>query len=51
MIFMLKAKYDFMIIRLKYFYDRLNVVVILAPAREFFSAKCAQLPLTFTERN
>ena len=27
------------------------VVVILAPAREFFSAKCAQFPLTFMEQN
>ena len=38
-----------MIIQLIYFYDSLNIVVILAPGREFFSAKCAQFPLTFTE--
>ena len=34
-----------MIIRLKYFHDNLNIVVILAPGREFFTAKCAQFPL------
>ena len=38
-----------MIIRLKYFRDNLNIVVILAPARGFFSTKYAQFPLTFTE--
>ena len=38
-----------MIIRLKYFYDILNVAVILAPGHEFCSAKCAQFPLTFRE--
>ena len=35
---MLKAKQMFL--RLKYFHDSLNTVVILAPGREFFSAKC-----------
>ena len=35
-----------MIIRLIYFYDNLNKVVILAPGSESFSAKCAQFPLT-----
>ena len=39
------------ITRLKYFYDTLNTVVILAPSRELLSAKCDQFPLTFTERN
>ena len=38
-----------MIIRLKYFHDRLNIVVILTPARGYFSAKCAQCPLIFME--
>ena len=38
-----------MIIRLKYFHDSLNIVVILAPGREFFSPKSAQFLLTFTE--
>ena len=38
-----------MIIRLKYFYDRLNIVVILAPGHEFFTGKCAKFPLRFTE--
>ena len=53
MILMLKAKQIFsnvfIIIRLKYFHYSLVIVVILAPDREFFSAKCAQFPLTFTE--
>ena len=40
-----------MITHLKYFYDTLNIVVILAPGREFCSTKCAQFPLTFTEGN
>ena len=31
------------------FYDIINIVVILAPSREFFSANCDQFPLTFTE--
>ena len=30
-----------MTIRLRYFYDNLNIKVILAPGRELFSAKCA----------
>ena len=38
-----------MITQLKYFYDPLNIAVILAPCREIFSANCAQFPLTFTE--
>ena len=38
-----------MIKRLKHFHDGLNIVEVLAPGREFFSAKCAQFPLTFTE--
>ena len=50
---MLKAKHMF----LKCFYDKtiknfpynLNIVVILTPGCEFFSAKCAQFPLIFTE--
>ena len=37
-----------MIITLKYFHDSLNIVVVLAPGREFLSAKRAQFPLTFT---
>ena len=48
---MFKFQNVFMITRLKYFYDTLNTVVILAPGRELFSAKCTQFPLTFTERN
>ena len=35
--------------RLKYFRDSLNIVVILAPALEFFSAKNSQFPLAVTE--
>ena len=35
--------------RLKYFHDSLNIQLILAPAREFFSGKCVQFPLTFME--
>ena len=42
----LKCFYDRTI---KNFYDTLNIVVILAPGHEFFSAKCAQIPLTQTE--
>ena len=38
-----------MTIQLGYFHDSLNIVVILAPGQEFFSAKCVQFPLTFTE--
>ena len=52
---MIKAKQMFlkcfMIVRLKYFYDSLNIVVILAPDCECFSTKCVQFPLTFTEWN
>ena len=36
----------FMIKRLKYFHDSLNIAVILAPGCEFFFTKCAQFPLT-----
>ena len=50
---MLKAKQVilsvFMIIRSRYFHDRLIIVTILAPGRKLFSAKCAQLPVTFTD--
>ena len=38
-----------MIKLLNYFYHSLDVVVILAPDYEFFSAKYVQFPLTFTE--
>ena len=34
-----------MIARLKYFYDSINTVVIVAPGHEFLSAKYAQFPL------
>ena len=51
---MLQAKRMF----LKCFYGNtikifsyLNIVVILPPGREFFSARCAQFLLTFTESN
>ena len=37
--------------RLKYYHDSLNNVLILAPGREFSCAKSVQFPLTFTERN
>ena len=40
-----------MLILFKHFHDSLNNVEILLPGREFFSAKYAQFPLTFTERN
>ena len=54
MILLIKVKQmslnAFMITRLKYFYDILNIVVILALGHEFFSAKCAQFPLTITDR-
>ena len=45
MILLQKVKQMF----LKCFYDNLNIVVILTPGREFFSFKCAQLPLTLRE--
>ena len=38
-----------MIKRFKHFHDSLNTVLILAPGREFFYAKCVQFPLTFME--
>ena len=31
--------------------DNLNIVMILDPGREFFSAKLVQFSLTFTEQN
>ena len=34
-----------MIVRLKYFHNSLSIAGILAPSREFFSAKCPQFPL------
>ena len=37
------------LIRLKYFLDSLNIVLILAPGPEFFWAKCVQFLVTFTE--
>ena len=40
-----------MIIQLKYFNDSLNIVVILAPGREFFSSKYVQPPLRYTNAN
>ena len=53
MILLLKVKQMFqnvvMIIRSKYFHNSLNIVMILARGREYFSAKCTQFPLTFTE--
>ena len=53
MILMLKAKHVFLKcfydITIKIFFDSLNIVVILAPGREFFSSKCSQFPFTFTE--
>ena len=48
MILMLKAKQMF----LKCFHDNtiiINIIVILALGREFFSAKCSQFALTFME--
>ena len=33
----------------KYFHDSVNIVLILAPGCEFFSAKCVLFPLTFAE--
>ena len=38
-----------MIIRLKHFHDSLNIAVILAPDREFFSVKCDQFRLRCTK--
>ena len=38
-----------MIKQSKYFYDSLNIVVILATGCEFSSAKYAKFHLTFTE--
>ena len=46
MILMFKANQMF----LKCFYDdTIKIVLMLATGREFFRAKCAQFPLTFTE--
>ena len=33
----------------KNFHDSLNIVLILAPGREFFSAKCVKFPLKIME--
>ena len=41
----------FMMIRLKYFHDNLNIVVILAPGCEFFTARGVQFPVTIMEWN
>ena len=41
----------FMIIRFKIFYDRLNIVLILAPGYELFSVKCTQFSLTFSKNH
>ena len=38
-----------MTIQLKHFPGSLNIAVISATGHEFFSAKGAQFPLTFTE--
>ena len=38
-----------MIIRLKCFYDSLNIVVVLPPGCKFLSIKCTQFPLIFTK--
>ena len=38
-----------MIIRFKHFHDSLNIVVILAPGCQFFSAKYGQCSLKFIE--
>ena len=40
-----------MIVRFKHFFDSLNIVLILVPGCEFFSAKCVPFPLTFTDWN
>ena len=34
-----------MIMSTKYFYDSLNIAVILVPAHKFFTAKYAQFPI------
>ena len=34
---------------MKCFLDSLSIVVILAPAREFFSVKCGKFPFTFMQ--
>ena len=41
----------FIIIRLRYFLDSLDIAMIVAPACEFFSVKCAQFPLICREWN
>ena len=38
-----------MIIQFKYLHESLNIVVVLAPGCEYFSAKCAQFFLAFME--
>ena len=39
-----KNVFFFLIIRLIYFHDSLNIIVTLAPGHEFFSAKCVEFP-------
>ena len=52
MILLLKVKQMFTDVNtIKLFYDRLNIVVILPPGLAFFSVKCSQFCLTFTEEN
>ena len=38
-----------MTVLMKHFHDSLNIAVILAPACEFFSTKCAQFSEIFAE--
>ena len=38
-----------MIIRVKYFRESQNIIVMLPPGREFFCAKCAQFPLKLND--
>ena len=40
-----------MIIRLKYFHESQNIIVMLPPGREFFCAKCAQFPLKLNDEH
>ena len=40
-----------MTIQIQYFHDSLNVVGVLAPVREFFSARFTRIPITCTEEN
>ena len=43
----LKCFYDITILR--HFHGSVNIVLILVPGNEFYSAKCAQFLLTFAE--